>query len=130
MLHDKVAGGYGWSPERHAMCAATALLVVGDLGNAAARAREAIAVRTGDPAVAAKAHAHLACVELVGGRLDAAEESLTLFWEAAPDFRSYPLLGRLDSTASALANLATPGRGPRRTSARGYGPTVPRRPRR
>jgi transcriptional regulator with XRE-family HTH domain len=103
VLHDEVAGEYGWSPGRHAMCAATALLVAGDLVGAAARAREATTVPGGDPAVAAKAHADLACVELAGGNLDAAAEALTLVWEVAPDFRSYPLLGRLDSAATALA---------------------------
>jgi tetratricopeptide (TPR) repeat protein len=107
MLHDEIAGEYGWSQGRHAMCAATALLVAGDLDKAAARAREAIASRAGgrafDDLVAVKAQADLACVELASGRLDAAQEALGPVWDIAPEFRSYPLVGRLQGAAATLS---------------------------
>jgi tetratricopeptide (TPR) repeat protein len=106
MLHDEIAGEYGWNQARHAMCAATALLVAGDLDRAAARAREAITSRAGghalDDLVAAKAQADLACVELANGRLDAAQEALGPVWDIAPEFRSYPLIGRLQGAVATL----------------------------
>ena len=62
---------------------ATALLVAGDLDRAAARAREAINVRTdgraSDHLVSAKAYADLACIELASGHLDAAQHALGPF---------------------------------------------------
>jgi tetratricopeptide (TPR) repeat protein/transcriptional regulator with XRE-family HTH domain len=107
VLHDEIAGEYGWSHARHAMCAATALLVAGDLDRAAARAREAINVRTeghaSDDLVSAKAYADLACIELASGHLDAAQHALSPVWNVAPEFRPYPLIGRLESAATALA---------------------------
>jgi hypothetical protein len=106
ILHDEIAGEYGWNPARHAMCAATALLVAGDLDGAAARAREAITFpadgRAPDDLVSVKAQADLACVELASGRLDAAQDALSPVWGVAPEFRSYPLIGRLESAAAAL----------------------------
>jgi Helix-turn-helix domain len=106
MLHDDIAGEYGWGQGRHAMCAATALLVAGDLGEAAARAREAISFHTdghaSDALVIAKAQADLACVELASGRLDAAQDALSPVWDVAPGFRCYPLVGRLEAAAATL----------------------------
>ena len=106
ILHDEIGGEYGWGQARHAMCAATALLVAGDLDRAATRAREAITLRTDghalDELVTAKAQADLACVELASGRLDSAQDTLSPVWEVAPEFRSYPLIGRLESAAAAL----------------------------
>jgi tetratricopeptide (TPR) repeat protein/transcriptional regulator with XRE-family HTH domain len=106
ILHDEIAGEYGWNQARHAMCAATALLGAGDLYSAAARAREAIAFPAGgdaaDDLVTAKALADLACVELASGRLDAAQDALDPVWDVAPEFRSYPLIGRLESAAATL----------------------------
>jgi tetratricopeptide (TPR) repeat protein/transcriptional regulator with XRE-family HTH domain len=106
VLHDEIAGEYSWNQARHAMCAATALLVAGDLDRAAARAREAINVRTdgraSDHLVSAKAYADLACIELASGHLDAAQHALGPVWNVAPQFRPYPLIGRLESAANAL----------------------------
>lgn len=105
-LHDEIAGEYSWGPARHAMCAATALLVAGDLDQAATRARKAITVQTdhhaADDLVSAKAYADLACIELAGGHLDAAEDALVPVWEVAPEFRPYPLIGRLESAGTTL----------------------------
>jgi hypothetical protein len=105
-LHDEVGGEYGWDKARHAMCAATALLTVGDPDGAAVRAREAIALHAAGYAfgdtVGAKAQADLACVELSRGRLDAAGDALSPVWGVVPGFRSYPLVGRLESAAAAL----------------------------
>jgi hypothetical protein len=108
ILHDEIGGEYGWGPARHAMCAATALLVAGDLDGAAARAREAITFpadgdgHAPDDLVTAKAQADLSCVELASGRLDAALDALSPVWDVAPEFRSYPLIGRLESAATTL----------------------------
>jgi hypothetical protein len=103
ILHDEIAGEYGWSPARHAMCAATALLVAGDLNGAAVRAREALTLPAdADDLVAAKAQADLACIELASGRLDAALDALSPVWDVAPEFRPYPLIGRLESAAATL----------------------------
>jgi transcriptional regulator with XRE-family HTH domain len=106
-LHDEIAGEYGWSQARHAMCAATALLVTGELDHAASRARAAITFQTAshtpDDLVTAKAQADLACIELASGRLDAAQDALRPVWDVAPAFRSYPLIGRLENAASTLA---------------------------
>jgi hypothetical protein len=105
-LHDEIGGEYGWDRARHAMCAATALLTVGDPDGAAVRAREAIALHAAGQAsgnlVGAKAQADLACVELSRGKLDAAGDALDPVWGIAPGFRCYPLIGRLDSVAAAL----------------------------
>lgn len=105
-LHDGIGGEYGWDKARHAMCAATALLTVGDPDGAAVRAREAIALHAAGDAfgdlVGAKAQADLACVELSRGRLDAAGDALGPVWGIAPGFRCYPLVGRLQSAAAAL----------------------------
>ena len=88
------------------MCAATALLIVGDPDGAAVRAREAIALHAAGYAfcdlVGAKAQADLACVELSRGRLDAAGDALSPVWGVAPGFRCYPLVGRLESVTAAL----------------------------
>jgi hypothetical protein len=105
-LHDEIGGEYGWDRARHAMCAATALLVVGDSPGAAIQAREAIALHAaghglGD-LVGAKAQADLACVELTRGRLDAAGDALSPIWGIAPYFRCYPLVGRLENVSSGL----------------------------
>ena len=105
-LHDEIGGEYGWDRARHAMCAATALLIAGDPAGAAVRAREAIALHAAGHAfsdlVSAKARADLACVELTGGALDAAEDALNPVWRVAPGFRRYPLVGRLESASAAL----------------------------
>lgn len=105
-LHDGIGGEYGWDKARHAMCAATALLTAGNPDGAAVRAREAIALHAAGRAfgdlVGAKAQADLACVELSRGRLDAAEDALGSVWGIAPGFRSYPLVGRLESASAAL----------------------------
>jgi len=105
-LHDEIGGEYGWDKARHAMCAATALLIAGDPAGAAVRAREAIALHAAGYAfgdlVSAKARADLACVELSGGGLDAAEDALNPVWGVAPGFRRYPLVGRLESASAAL----------------------------
>ena len=105
-LHDEIGGEYGWDKARHAMCAATALLIAGDPAGAAVRAREAIALHAAGHAfgdlVSAKARADLACVELSGGGLDAAEDALNPVWGVAPGFRRYPLVGRLESASAAL----------------------------
>jgi hypothetical protein len=52
--------------------------------------------------VTVKAQADLACVELASGHLDAAQDTLNPVWDVAPEFRSYPLVGRLESAAVAL----------------------------
>ena len=41
-------------------------------------------------------------VELSGGGLDAAEDALDPVWGVTPDFRRYPLVGRLESASAAL----------------------------
>jgi transcriptional regulator with XRE-family HTH domain len=106
-LHDEIGGEYSWDAARHAMCAATALLISGDADSAAARAREAITLHAqgseSGGLVSAKARADLACAELAGGRLDAAQDALDPVWAVAPGFRSYPLIGRLGRTSAALA---------------------------
>jgi hypothetical protein len=106
-LHDEIGGEYSWDAARHAMCAATALLISGDADGAASRAREAITLHarggTSGGLVSIKARADLACAELAGGKLDVAQDALSPVWAVAPGFRSYPLIGRLGRTSAALA---------------------------
>jgi len=106
-LHDEIGGEYSWGAAGHAMCAATALLISGDADGAASHARDAISLHaqggTTGGLVSIKARADLACAELAGGRLDAAQDALGPVWAVAPGFRSYPLIGRLGRTSAALA---------------------------
>jgi transcriptional regulator with XRE-family HTH domain len=106
-LHDEIGGEYSWDGARHAMCAATALLVAGDTEGASLRAREAIRRHAEGEAfndlVSAKAHADLACAELAGSQLDAATDALGPVWDVPPAFRTYPLVGRLQTMSAVLS---------------------------
>jgi hypothetical protein len=105
-LHDIIGGEFGWGPARQAMSSASALLQIGCPGDAAARAHEAIRLRSVDPTgslVDMTARADLACAELAQGRLDAAHDALGPVWELAPEQRRHGLVERLAGVSNTLA---------------------------
>jgi len=104
-LHDSIGGEFGWGPSRHAACAGTALLSVGDADGAVRRIQHALAMLPADPfggLVAERAQIDLAAAELVAGRLDASIASLDDVWALPAPQRRHGLTGRLDQLARHL----------------------------
>lgn len=105
-LHDEIGGEYGWGPGRHASCAGTALLTVGEISGAIQRATTAIELLPEDPSgglVAERSHIDLAAAELALGSLDAAVAALDPIWRVAVPQRRHSITGRLDDVARALS---------------------------
>jgi len=105
-LHDEIGGEFGWGPSRHAACAGTALLAVGDAAGAVQRARRALELLPSDPfggLVTERAHIDLAAAELSLGHLDAAEEALTPVWLVPVPQRRHSLTDRLAQMACVLS---------------------------
>jgi hypothetical protein len=105
-LHDEIGGEFGWGPSRHAACASTALLAVGDAAGSVERARQALTLVTDDPSgglVTERAYVDLAAAELAMGNLDAAEQVLTAVWEMPVTQRRHSITGRLAQTARTLS---------------------------
>ncbi len=105
-LHDEIGGEFGWGPSRHAACAGTALLAIGDAAGAVERARTALTLLPDDPLgglVAERAHIDLAAAELALGRLDAADAALEPVWDVPVPQRRHSLTDRLTQMAHALA---------------------------
>jgi len=106
-LHDEIGGEFGWGPSRHAACAGTALLAVGDVAGAVQRARRALELLPDDPfggLVTERAHIDLAAAKLALGHLDAAEEALTPVWQVPIPQRRHSLTDRLAQMARVLGS--------------------------
>jgi tetratricopeptide (TPR) repeat protein len=104
-LHDGIGGEFGWGPSRHAACAGTALLKVGDADRAVQRIQQALAMLPSDPSgglVAERVQIDLASAELVAGRLDASVAALDTVWALPAPQRRHGLTGRLDQLARHL----------------------------
>lgn len=104
-LYDEVGGEFGWGPSRHAACAGTALLAVGDAEGAVSRARTALELLPSDPfgdLVTERTHIDLAAAELTRGNLDAAEESLESVWRVPVPQRRHSLTDRLGQMSRVL----------------------------
>jgi hypothetical protein len=104
-LHDRIGGEFGWGPSRHAACAGTALLGVGDADSAVQRIQQALTALPSDPfggLVAERALIDLAAAELVAGRLDASVAALNSVWALPAPQRRQALTGRLDQLARHL----------------------------
>lgn len=105
-LHDVIGGQFAWGPARQAMSAASALLTIGDAGQAALRAREAIRLQPQDQAgqsVGLLARADLAYAELAQDHADAAEATLAPIWGLEPAQRRFGLVERLGNISDILA---------------------------
>jgi hypothetical protein len=105
-LHDEIGGEFGWGPSRHAACASTALLAVGDVAGSVDRARQALTLITDDPSaglVSERAYVDLAAAELALGNLDAAEQVLAPVWEMPVAQRRHSITDRLAQTARTLS---------------------------
>ncbi|MEV6527450.1 hypothetical protein AB0M43_36550 [Longispora sp. NPDC051575] len=103
-LHEQIGGEFGWDLARHAACAGTALLQVGQFGPAARRTQQALdlldASNTETPH---RAHIDLALAQLGSGELDATVSELTTVWEIPPDQRRTTVTGRLLALNRALS---------------------------
>lgn len=105
-LFHGVGGEFSWGHSRHAACAGTALLMVGDTDGAARRTRSALKLRSGDPygvAVPRRAYIDLAAAELGNRRLDAASAALSRVWSIPVAQRRHALTARLERIAALLA---------------------------
>lgn len=104
-LYDGTGGEFGWGPSRHAACAGTALLTVGQAAQAVNRIGEAISLIPDDPLGGlepARAQIDLAAAELLAGRLDASVDALTSVWAVPAPHRRQGLTGRMDQLARQL----------------------------
>ncbi|MEV4199367.1 hypothetical protein [Micromonospora globbae] len=105
-LHDEIGGEFGWGLSRHAACAGTALLAVGDPTGAVERAKTALRLLPEDPfggLVAERAHIDLAAAELAMADLDAAHAALDPVWLIPVPQRRHGLTDRLAQIGRTLA---------------------------
>jgi hypothetical protein len=101
-LHDVIGGEFGWGPSRHAACAGTALLALGDPGAAIDRTETALRMLPDDPfsgLVVERAHVDLASAELALGDVDAAVATLEPVWSLPVPQRRHGLTERLTRMA-------------------------------
>jgi hypothetical protein len=106
-LYDGTGGEFGWGPSRHAACAGTALLTVGQAALAVNRIGEAISLIPDDPLGGlepARAQIDLATAELLAGRLDATVDALTSVWAVPAPHRRQGLTGRMDQLVRQLTS--------------------------
>jgi tetratricopeptide (TPR) repeat protein len=106
-LHDEIGGEFGWGPSRHAACAGTALLAIGNAAGAVERARRALQLLPDDPLgglLTERAHIDLAAAELALGHLDATEEALARVWLVPAPQRRHSLTDRLAHIARVLGS--------------------------
>ncbi|TDD62064.1 hypothetical protein E1263_05485 [Kribbella antibiotica] len=104
-VYGATGGEFGWGPSRHAACAGTALVVVGQGESAAVRINDAITLAPEDPLGGlepARAQIDLATAELLAGRLDASLDSLTVVWEIPAPHRRHGITGRMEQIARHL----------------------------
>lgn len=106
-LHDEIGGEYGWGPSRHAACASTALLAIGDANGAVDRARIALQCLPADPSgslVPERAHIDIAAAELALGNLEAADRNLQSVWLVPVPQRRHSLTDRLAQVGRTLTS--------------------------
>ncbi|MFF1818115.1 hypothetical protein ACFVWG_12520 [Kribbella sp. NPDC058245] len=104
-LYGATGGEFGWGPSRHAACAGTALLTVGQGDSAVTRISDAISLAPEDPLGGlepARAQVDLATAELVAGRLDASVDALNSVWTIPAPHRRHGITGRMDQLAHRL----------------------------
>ncbi|GIG55710.1 hypothetical protein Lfu02_00820 [Longispora fulva] len=105
-LFDEVGGEFGWGPSRHAACAGSALLQVGDAQSAAARIQAALTLLPADGLgglVPERAYCDLAAAELAGHRLDATTAALEQVWHVPAARRRHSLVTRIRQVADGLS---------------------------
>jgi hypothetical protein len=105
-LHD-VGGELAWGPSRHAACAGSALLQVGDAVEAADRIHDALDLLPGDQhggLMAERAYCDLAAAELARRQLDAAIDTLSPVWRLPITQRRHGVTGRLLGMERTLAS--------------------------
>lgn len=106
-LYDEIGGEFGWGPSRHAACAGTALLAIGNAMGAVTHARTALERSPSDPfgnLVTERAHIDLAAAELALGDLDATEDSLQTVWGVPVPQRRHSLTDRLAQMGRVLSS--------------------------
>jgi hypothetical protein len=106
-LHDEIAGEFGWGPSRHAACAGSALVQIGDAHTAVERIRTALDLLPGDQhggLLAERAFCDLACAEVARNDIDAATNALDSVWELPAARRSEGVTGRLMKVERVLAS--------------------------
>ncbi|MBB5841133.1 hypothetical protein [Kribbella italica] len=106
-LYGATGGEFGWGPSRHAACAGTALLTVGQGDSAVVRISDAISLVVEDPFSGlepARARVDLATAELLAGRLDAGVEAIDSVWTIPAPHRRHGLTGRMDQLARQLTS--------------------------
>jgi DNA-binding XRE family transcriptional regulator len=111
VLHDVIGGEFGFTASQQARCASTAWLQADRPQQAITAAATALEIAAAQPAapwttVQAEARVDLATCQLLSGRLDAAQETLTPLWSIPPDWRRTGLLGRLRRIEDLLATDA------------------------
>ncbi|WP_243715167.1 hypothetical protein [Micromonospora sp. KC207] len=107
MLHDAVGGEFGFTASQQARCASTAWLQVDSLNEATKAATVALKLAATQDATpwSTEARVDLATCHLPGGRLDAAQETLTPLWSVPAEWRRTGLLGRLGRVQELLSAL-------------------------
>jgi hypothetical protein len=106
-LYGAAGGEFGWGQSRHAACAGTALLTVGQGEPAAARIQDAIVLVPEDPLgglAPARAQVDLATAELLAGRLDASAHALESVWTIPAPSRRQGVTGRMDQLSRRLTS--------------------------
>jgi hypothetical protein len=104
-LYGATGGEFGWGPSRHAACAGTALVTVGQGELAVIRINDAISLAPDDPLGGlepARAQVDLATAELLAGRLDASVDALDAVWTIPAAHRRHGITGRMDPIARRL----------------------------
>ncbi|MFD7161482.1 hypothetical protein ACFV9C_43340 [Kribbella sp. NPDC059898] len=105
-LYGASGGEFGWGPSRHAACAGTAILTVGQGEAAVTRISDAISLIPEDPfggLAPARAHVDMAAAELLAGRLDASAGALDAVWTIPAALRRQGLTGRMGLLSRQLA---------------------------
>ncbi len=108
LLHDIIGGEFGYTQAQQARSASTAWLQVDRAGSAIAAAITALELADGRPGgpwstVQAEAKVDLATCQLLGGYLDAAQETLAPLWSMPSEWRRAGLVGRLHRVQEALS---------------------------
>jgi hypothetical protein len=106
-LYGATGGEFGWGQSRHAACAGTALLTVGQGDSAVTRISDAITLVPEDPLGGlepARAQVDLATAELLAGRLDASVDALDTVWLIPAPHRRHGITGRMEQLARRLTS--------------------------
>lgn len=104
-LYGATGGEFGWGRSRHAACAGTALLAIGQGESAVTRISDAINLVPEDPLgglAPARAQVDLATAELLAGRLDSSVDALDSVWTIPAPRRRHGVTGRMEQLARRL----------------------------